>query len=146
MRKYLVAICAAMVLAPSMAAAQLAGGAVQMAPLPLTAETGVRVASTGPIALPGPMILIDRHGMTLYHLDEDYQGRSICYAQCQIDWPPLLADVDSRSEGEFSIVERTDFTRQWAYKGRPLYRKSTDLQPGDMTGEGFWGVWSIAVE
>ncbi|MGH8849358.1 MAG: COG4315 family predicted lipoprotein, partial [Casimicrobiaceae bacterium] len=36
---------------------------------------------------------------------------------------------------------RDDGSKQWAYDGKPLYHWSKDKKPGDMTGDGFNGVW-----
>jgi predicted lipoprotein with Yx(FWY)xxD motif len=32
---------------------------------------------------------------------------------------------------------------QWAYKGTPLYLWSKVHKPGDMTGDGFNGLWHV---
>ena len=40
------------------------------------------------------------------------------------------------AEGEWTIVERTDGTKQWAYEGKPLYLYIEDKAAGDVTGEG----------
>ena len=34
--------------------------------------------------------------------------------------------------------------RQWAFKGKPLYRWLKDQKPGDKTGDGFNKVWHTA--
>jgi hypothetical protein len=47
--------------------------------------------------------------------------------------------------GDYSIITRDDGTKQWAYKGRPLYTWKNDKKPGDITGDGFLnGAWHIA--
>ena len=48
--------------------------------------------------------------------------------------------------GDFTLVERKDGTKQWAYKGQPLYLWVNDKALGDMTGDGVGGVWHIAME
>ena len=65
--------------------------------------------------------LTDSKGMTLYIFDKDSAGTSACYDKCAVNWPPLMVEGDAMAEGEFTIVERTDGTKQWAYKGMPLY-------------------------
>ena len=43
------------------------------------------------------------------------------------------------------IVTRDDGSKQWAYKGRPLYHWVKDAKPGDMTGDGFLNnSWHVA--
>jgi len=40
---------------------------------------------------------------------------------------------------------RDDGSKQWAYKGRPLYHWVKDAKPGDMTGDGFLNnSWHVA--
>jgi predicted lipoprotein with Yx(FWY)xxD motif len=49
--------------------------------------------------------------------------------------------------GDWSvIVSGDDETRQWAYKGKPLYTYTGDVNPGDALGDGVEGVWHPAVE
>jgi predicted lipoprotein with Yx(FWY)xxD motif len=92
----------------------------------------------------GP-ILVDEHGMTLYTFDKDEANMSNCYDQCAVNWPPLMAMGDAMAEGDWTVVERTDGTKQWAYKGQPLYLWVNDHAPGDMDGEGKAdGAWHVA--
>src|SRR5262249_51625474 len=35
---------------------------------------------------------------------------------CIQDWPPVLAGADAKPVGNFTILDRTDGTKQWAYK------------------------------
>ena len=32
---------------------------------------------------------------------------------------------------------------KWAYKGKPLYLWSNVQKPGDMSGDGFNGIWHV---
>jgi len=91
-------------------------------------------------------ILTDAQGMTLYTFDNDESGMSNCYDDCAAKWPPLAASADAQEEGDFTLVERKDGTKQWAYKGQPLYLWVDDKAPGDMTGDGVNDVWHIAME
>ena len=90
-------------------------------------------------------IYTDTNGMTLYTFDKDEAGKSNCYDDCAVNWPPFLAAADAVPEGEWTIIERTDGTKQWAYEGKPLYLWIQDKAPGDVTGEGKGdGTWHIA--
>ena len=91
-------------------------------------------------------ILTDANGMTLYTFDKDTPGVSNCYDDCAVNWPPAFAGDDAVAEGDFTLVERTDGTQMWAYKGWPLYYWKDDTKPGDITGDGVGGVWHLAVE
>lgn len=92
----------------------------------------------------GIKIYTDASGMTLYTYDKDEAGKSNCYDKCAANWPPLKADANAKAEGEWTIVDRTDGTRMWAYEGKPLYTFIKDKKAGDVTGEGVGGVWHIA--
>ncbi|QQR39506.1 COG4315 family predicted lipoprotein [Devosia rhizoryzae] len=94
----------------------------------------------------GKQVLTDESGMTLYIFDKDTAGVTNCYDSCAEKWPPLMADDAAQAEGDFSIVERTDGTKMWAYKDMPLYYWVNDKAPGDITGDGVGGVWHLAVE
>ena len=94
----------------------------------------------------GKMVLTDFNGMTLYIFDKDTPGVSNCYDSCAEKWPPLFADADAMAEGDFSVVQRTDGSAMWAYKGMPLYYWYEDTAPGDITGDGVGGVWHLAIE
>ena len=90
-------------------------------------------------------IYTDAKSMTLYTFDKDEAGKSNCYDDCAVKWPPFEAAADAMAEGEWTIVERTDGKKQWAYEGKPLYLYVDDKKAGDMTGEGKGGVWHVAV-
>ena len=94
----------------------------------------------------GKMVLTDFNGMTLYIFDKDTAGVSNCYDTCAEKWPPLFADADAMAEGDFSVVQRTDGSAMWAYKGMPLYYWYEDAAPGDIKGDGVGGVWHLAIE
>jgi predicted lipoprotein with Yx(FWY)xxD motif len=93
---------------------------------------------------PSGKIWTDEKGMTLYTFDKDEGGKSNCYDKCAVAWPPLAAAADAKAEGEWSVVERTDGTKMWAYDGHPLYTFVEDKVPGDVKGDGKGGVWHVA--
>ncbi|MCF1744555.1 COG4315 family predicted lipoprotein [Paradevosia shaoguanensis] len=94
----------------------------------------------------GKEVLTDAKGMTLYTYDKDEAGKTNCYDKCATNWPPLAADASAKADGDFSIVDRTDGTKMWAYKGKPLYLWVKDTKAGDTTGDGVGGVWHTAYE
>jgi predicted lipoprotein with Yx(FWY)xxD motif len=91
-------------------------------------------------------IWTDEKGMTLYTFDKDGKDKSNCYDKCAAAWPPLKAAADAKADGKWTVVERTDGTRMWAYDGHPLYTYGDDKAPGDVKGEGKGGVWHVAKE
>ena len=100
---------------------------------------GVKVQATSL----GPT-LVDAKGMTLYTWGNDTTpGKSLCNAQCANNWPPLVAGADAQAMGDWTVITRDDGTKQWAYKGRPLYTYRNDAKAGDVTGNGR-GRWAAA--
>lgn len=94
----------------------------------------------------GTMILADAKGMTLYTFAKDQVGVSNCNDNCAKNWPPLMAPADAKPMGDWTIVTRADGSRQWAYKGMPVYGWIKDTKPGDNTGNGVGnGAWKTAV-
>lgn len=89
-------------------------------------------------------ILVDENGMALYTFDNDAAGKSNCNGQCAQNWPPLMAGDGAMAEGEWTIVERDDGSKMWAYGGQPLYTFVRDTAPGEVNGDGVNGVWHVA--
>ena len=86
-------------------------------------------------------------GMTLYTFDKDSAGKSACNGPCAANWPPLMAGAGASGSGNWSIVTRDDGSKQWAYKGKPLYTWVKDQKPGDKTGNGVANnAWHTAME
>ena len=94
----------------------------------------------------GKMVLTDANGMTLYTFDKDTAGVTNCYDKCAENWPPLIADASAAADGDFTLVDRTDGTKMWAYKSMPLYLWVKDTKPGDTTGDMVGEVWHTAIE
>jgi predicted lipoprotein with Yx(FWY)xxD motif len=107
--------------------------------------TMLSAADPPPIAATGGVLVNATTGMTLYTYDRDVagSGRSNCNGDCAMAWPPMLAGGATPS-GAFTIITREGGERQWAYKGKPLYLFSGDVNPGDNNGNGVNGVWKVA--
>jgi predicted lipoprotein with Yx(FWY)xxD motif len=96
----------------------------------------------------GKTILVNRRGMTLYHLSVERKGHFICKdSTCLSLWKPLVVAKGKTPTGakSLSVVKRPDGRRQVAYKGGPLYTFVEDHKLGDMKGNGFKdvGVWRV---
>ncbi len=90
-------------------------------------------------------VLVDGKSMTLYTFDRDtVAGKSACNGPCAQNWPPLMAATGASDSGAWSVITRDDGSKQWAYKGKPLYTWVRDQKPGDTTGEGFNNIWRVA--
>ena len=90
-------------------------------------------------------VLATPAGATLYTFDKDTagNGESACNGQCATNWPPLAAQASDSASGDWSIVTRDDGSKQWAWKGQPLYTYAKDAKPGDTTGDGKGNVWHL---
>jgi predicted lipoprotein with Yx(FWY)xxD motif len=89
--------------------------------------------------------LVNSAGMTLYTFDKDVagSGKSTCNGPCAVNWPPLSAATATSGSGDWTIVVRDDGSKQWAYKGKPVYLWIKDQKPGDKTGDGVNKVWHV---
>jgi predicted lipoprotein with Yx(FWY)xxD motif len=97
----------------------------------------VRTTSLGPT-------LVDAKGMTLYTWGNDtIPGKSVCNGPCATNWVPLKAAADATPMGDWTVVTRDDGTKQWAYKGKPLYTFHSDANAGEVNGNGR-GKWEVA--
>ncbi|TBN40351.1 hypothetical protein EYE42_08080 [Paracoccus subflavus] len=111
-----------------------------------TLLAGAAFANPGVVRVitPSGEVFADANRMTLYVFDKDTPGTSNCNDLCAVAWPPLLAPADAEATGDFAPIRRSDGQMQWAHKGRPLYLWKDDRKPGDMTGDGYNGVWHVA--
>ena len=91
-------------------------------------------------------ILVGTNNMTLYTFDNDQagSGKSTCYGDCAINWPPLLVNKNATSYGDYTIIDRNDGKKQFAYKGKPLYYFAMDKKPDQRNGvNSLNGAWHI---
>ena len=111
-----------------------AGGA------PLQMPPGIQSAK-----LPdGTLMLTDARGMTLYTFARDTPQQSNCNDACAMNWPPVAAAATPPSDA-WTVITRMDGSKQWAYRGMPLYGWVKDAGPGDITGDGVANrAWKIA--
>jgi predicted lipoprotein with Yx(FWY)xxD motif len=115
----------------------------------------------------GP-ILVTPAGITLYtySVDGNRPGKSACtnvpkktyddqqggmgpapligadiHKSCAQKWPPFLADEHAEPVSDFSLIDRPEGSKQWTYRGFPLYLSVRDHKPGDRLGigAGFFG-------
>jgi predicted lipoprotein with Yx(FWY)xxD motif len=90
-------------------------------------------------------VLADSRGMTLYYFDRDDSGnKSTCDGKCAEKWIPLAANANAKATGDFTLIVRSDSSRMWAYRNRPLYTWHEDKAPGDTNGIDPSNLWHIA--
>lgn len=102
------------------------------------------LAQAAPPAQASDGALVGPNGMSLYTFDKDAGGKSACNGPCATNWPPLAAAADAKPEGDWTVITRDDGSKQWAYKGKPVYRFVKDQKAGDRVGDGFNQVWHLA--
>src|SRR5882724_1981311 len=127
--KLLTALAASAVVASTVAAFALAGGAA----------TGA-----GKVAIeksPLGRILVDSKGITLYDFVKDKGTTSVCYGACAALWPPLLtkgkpvAGPGVRAS-LLGTTKRKDGRLEVTYNGHPLYYFVSDRKPGHTASKG----------
>jgi predicted lipoprotein with Yx(FWY)xxD motif len=90
-------------------------------------------------------VLADSRGMTLYYFVRDDSGnKSNCDGKCAEKWIPLAASADAKASGDFTLIVRSDHSRMWAYRYRPLYTFHEDKAPGDTNGLDPSNLWHLA--
>ncbi|WBL82097.1 hypothetical protein I3J27_17320 [Bradyrhizobium xenonodulans] len=89
--------------------------------------------------------LVDLKGMTLYTYERDTTGKtSNCNGKCAQSWVPLPATAEAKAIGDFTVINRDDGSKMWAYRYRPLYTSPADKAPGDANGNATTLQWRIA--
>jgi len=123
-------IAAAMLLSAQATLAH-AHGSDSAAPPPAKQEAvpvGVSVVKNRPM-------LVDLKGMTLYYFDRDDSGKkSSCDGKCTERWTPVAASANAQPSGDFTTITRSDGSKMWAFRYRPLYSSNRDKAPGDTNG------------
>jgi predicted lipoprotein with Yx(FWY)xxD motif len=90
-------------------------------------------------------VLTDPKGMTLYTFTADTEpGKSSCNATCASNWPPFRPEGSAAPKAPRTVISREDGTKQYAYKGKPLYYWKNDKKPGDTTGHKSGDRWFVA--
>lgn len=89
--------------------------------------------------------LVDPQGITLYIFDNDKDpGKSTCNEGCAKAWPPFAPKAgDPAPVAPLSVITRDDGSKQYAYKGKPLYTYAKDKKSGDTTGQGAGNRWWV---
>jgi predicted lipoprotein with Yx(FWY)xxD motif len=102
----------------------------------------------------GPVYIEKATGKTLYyqgfnHRPYIYVGFhkgvfSNCYNECAEAYPPLLAAPGAKPVGEWWLLTRVDGTKQWAYRGLPIYTYRADT-PGRHLAAANGRIWTEAI-
>lgn len=91
--------------------------------------------------------LTDDKGMTLYYFTKDADNINACQGQCLVNWPVFTSDELQipafLNKADFSTLTRADGTKQWTFKGYPLYTFIQDKKPGDVLGQNVLQAWFV---
>lgn len=94
-------------------------------------------------------IIVDGKGKTAYFYDKDTanSGTSACTGGCASLWPAIesatTTPVVEGITGTVGTIVGTDGGNQITINGRPIYTYTPDATAGDVTGQGFGGVWWV---
>ncbi|MCK1354593.1 hypothetical protein IVB56_26970 [Bradyrhizobium sp. CW7] len=138
MFRFLIAAAAiALSTAPALANGH-GGGDAPPPPKPATSPAKVILTKQGPT-------LVDLNGMTLYYYERDTTGKtSNCNGKCVESWVPLPATADAKAVGDFTVINRNDGSKMWAYRYRPLYTSPADKASGEANGNATTLQWRVA--
>ncbi len=91
-------------------------------------------------------MLVDLKGMTLYYFERDDSGnKSTCDGKCTESWIPVAASANAQASGDFTVITRSDGSKMWANRYRPLYSSRADKAPGDVNGsDDPSNLWHVA--
>ena len=68
------------------------------------------------------IVFADAKGFPLYSWSKDtVPGKSACDAECSKTWLPATAPADAKPVGLWTVVARDDGSKQWAFRGQPMY-------------------------
>src|SRR5271165_2892699 len=118
--------------------------------IPIATPPGITLQlREGPIrarvATAAQWVYADSRGKTLYTFEGEAAHGASCEGECAAVWPPALAPPSARPEGDWTLADRADGTRQWVHRGAPLHRFAGDEAIGDTKGEGAGGgAWHVA--
>jgi predicted lipoprotein with Yx(FWY)xxD motif len=129
----------------------------EFASAPLATPTGVTLHKVrlGPLVATGiangkqmvpRLAYADAKGHTAYTFDKDTDPvRSACADDCAKIWAPVEATQDAKPFANWTIIARDDGVRQWAVKGKALYRYSGDSSVGEAKGEKADSAFHVAI-
>ena len=73
-------------------------------------------------------LLVTNTRYSVYSYDGDTATKVSCVGDCLKDWEPILAPSFAVAGGDWSTVERPGGRKQWAFRGKPLYKFLKDTK------------------
>ena len=91
----------------------------------------------------GHFVFRTGNSLAIYFSDKDEAGKSNCNAACAAMWPPVATTrANTTVVGDWTVIDRADKSRQWAYKGKPVYTFAHD-EAGQIKGEAAQPGWHV---
>jgi predicted lipoprotein with Yx(FWY)xxD motif len=94
-------------------------------------------------------VLATAAGKTVYRYSKDVpgSGKSACAGACVQEWPAVEGKPSAATgvvlAGKVGSITRAPGVVQATYDGYPLYTYTGDMTPGQVTGNGLGGQWSV---
>jgi predicted lipoprotein with Yx(FWY)xxD motif len=87
----------------------------------------------------GRLLATASTGHSIYVYDKDTATKSNCDARCLQEWEPVLAPESVQPQGDWTIIENSPGSKQWAFRGKPVYTHLLDnvdysLEGSDVPG------------
>lgn len=100
---------------------------------------GVNVPGQSSVQPRERLVFANAKDLPFYIFDKDEPNKSNCYDECAALWPPAVAAEGVQPVGSWSVLERSDGIRQWAFAGMPLYTYTEDDAPSSRGGMSMYG-------
>ena len=135
----------------ALAAVAAAGGitAASAASSPSASHSGAATVRTASVTVAGKTetILVNGRGLPLYFYKPDTAAKSLVSGVLAQLWPPLTSAAPAAAglSGKVTVL-MDSHGDQVTYNGHPLYTFTSDVKPGDITGQGnttFGGPWWV---
>ncbi|MEV8144800.1 hypothetical protein [Specibacter sp. NPDC078709] len=94
-------------------------------------------------------VLVNGAGMTVYFFDHDtpQEKASTCSGPCASLWPAVstssMVPTITGVTGTVGTITGVDGAAQVTLNGLPLYTYAADKNPGDVSGQGYGGIWWV---
>ncbi|ALE05976.1 hypothetical protein AL755_11680 [Arthrobacter sp. ERGS1:01] len=94
-------------------------------------------------------IIVNGQGKTAYVFDKDKAGAgtSACTGPCATLWPAITSTTATPTvtgvTGTVGTISLPNGTKQVTVDGLPLYTYAPDAAAGDVTGQGYGGIWWV---
>ena len=127
-------------------------GAILHGTVTQAAGSRAAAASASPVKAVSGQVLVNAQGMTIYVFSSDKPNKSNCTGECAKFWPAVTVSKGAKVpaamtgiSGKFGFTMHTGGVEQLTFDGAPLYTFANDKKPGDMHGQGLFGLWWAVV-